>query len=132
MFIKIHSVGVIVFIRSYFSHSIPYESHVLASDGWLCVCVSGGPRDVSYVTRSKQIPAGTTTAAVQSAMSLPMANLGPSVLFLPALLGITVPAGSMKVAPFLAGIAGVNSVPACRGSSSLPTTFFEMCPGLTV
>lgn len=82
MFIKIHSVGVIVFIRSYFSHFIPHGSHVLAFDGWLCVCVSGGPRDVSYVTRSKQIPAGTTTAAVQSAITPPMATLDPSVLFL--------------------------------------------------
>lgn len=41
MFIKIHSVGVIVFIGSYFSHFIPHGSHVLAFDGWLCVCVSG-------------------------------------------------------------------------------------------
>ena len=76
------------------------------------------------------VPAGITAAADHGPGLLPQ----PTWLlpFFPALLGATESLQSaMEGALFFAEITGVNPAPAYGGSSSLPTAFFEMCPGFT-
>ena len=113
----------------FLSHFIPYG---VMSWPLMCgsvACVAGGPKDVSFVNSGTFWHHHCGRSRGHDSSHSPPGSFS-SLLSCPS--GCYNSAVCQEVALFLAEIVGVNPAPAYGGSSSLPTAFFEMCPGFTV